>query len=99
MIEQVKRWKSVNYCTLMTIFCEAKADQNSFVTVVLIVFEAVSGRKVSWGKSRIFPIKTVNQIQVLANILGCRADNLPTRYLRMPLGNRGKELRIWDGIV
>lgn len=45
---------------------------------MLVVFEAVSGLKVNWRKSNLFPIKEVANIQTLADILGCGIDNLPT---------------------
>ena len=36
---------------------------------------------------------------MLASILQCKIENLPTTYLGMPLGNNHKELVIWDGII
>lgn len=38
-------------------------------------------------------------MQVLANILGCGIDQMPTVYLGMPLGNKHKDLEICDGII
>lgn len=38
-------------------------------------------------------------IQGMADILGCRIDQMPTVYLGMPLGNKYKVLEIWDGII
>lgn len=38
-------------------------------------------------------------MQVLANILGCKVEYLPTVYLGMSLGNKHKAQETWDGIV
>ena len=78
------------------IFCDAKAEQVSYIKVVLVIFEAVSGLAVNWAKSSIFQVKEVANIQMLASILQCKIENLPTTYLGMPLGNNHKELVIWD---
>lgn len=70
-----------------------------YIRVMLVVFEAVSGLKVNWRKSNISPIKEVSSIQTLAGMLGCRVDKLPTVYLGMPLGNRHKDVEIWNSII
>ncbi|KAG5571307.1 hypothetical protein H5410_061073 [Solanum commersonii] len=59
----------------------------------------VSRLKVNWGKSSLFPINEVPQIQQLANILGCRVEHLPTIYLGMPLGSKHKTMELWNGIL
>ena len=79
------------------IFCEPVAEQISYIRVILVLFEAVSGLRVDWGKGSLFPVNEVQQIQNLANILGCRVDQMPTTYLGMPLGSNHKALDIWDG--
>lgn len=50
------------------IFCEPTAEQISYIGVILVLFEAVSGLKVNWGKSSLFPVNEVPQIQQLASI-------------------------------
>lgn len=81
------------------IFCEAASEQICYIRMILLVFEATSGLSVNWRKSSLFPIKEVVHMEELAGILGCKIDKLPTVYLGMPLGNKHKELVIWDGIV
>uniref|UniRef100_A0A0V0H162 Putative ovule protein n=1 Tax=Solanum chacoense TaxID=4108 RepID=A0A0V0H162_SOLCH len=39
------------------IFCEATVEQVTYVRVILVIFGDVSGLKVEWRKSSIFPIK------------------------------------------
>ncbi|WMV22601.1 hypothetical protein MTR67_015986 [Solanum verrucosum] len=66
--------------------CEATSEQISFLRLMLVIFEAISGLKINWRKSNIFPTNEVTQIQVLANILRCGVGKLPTVYLGLPLG-------------
>lgn len=35
----------------------------------------------------------------LARALGCRLVNLPITYLRLPLGTKSKEARMWEPVV
>ncbi|WMV38569.1 hypothetical protein MTR67_031954 [Solanum verrucosum] len=55
--------------------------------------------KVNWGKTSLFPIKEVPNIQNLAIILWCKVEKMPTTYLGMPLGSEHKAGEIWDGIL
>ncbi|XP_055815781.1 uncharacterized protein LOC129885509 [Solanum dulcamara] len=87
------------YADYTIIFCEAEADQVKYIRVILVVFEGVSGLKVNWRKSNLFPIKEVSNIQSLADILGCGGENLPIVYLGMPLGYKHNEVVIWDSII
>lgn len=66
---------------------------------MLVIFKAISGLKINWRKSNIFPINEVTQIQVLANILRCGVRKLPTVYLGLSLGAKHKTLEIWDNFV
>ena len=45
------------------------------------------------------PIGEVPNIQVLAEILGCRTGSLPMTYLGMPLGASHKFPTIWNPIL
>ncbi|PHU09599.1 hypothetical protein BC332_21459 [Capsicum chinense] len=87
------------YADDTVIFSEDKEEHIKNIRILLVVFEAVSGLVVNWKKSSIFFENEVPQMQRLANILGCCIENFPTVYLGMPLGNKHKELVIWDGII
>ena len=45
------------------------------------------------------PIGEVNNVHVLAEILGCRVGALPMTYLGMPLGASRKSPSIWNPIL
>ncbi|KAF3625445.1 putative serine/threonine-protein kinase [Capsicum annuum] len=57
------------------------------------------GSMANWRKNNLFPIKEVNNGPTLAGILGCGVGNLPTVYLGIPLGNKHKDVEIWDKII
>ena len=61
---------------------------------VLTWFQAVSDLKVNLAKSSILPIGYMDNIQLLAGVLGCNDDALPTSYLGLPLGAKFKEKAI-----
>ena len=72
-----------NYTIL---FCDASREQLLFIRWVLSCFQAFTGLKVNVGKNEIVPIREVNNLDALANILHCRVSSLPMKYLGMPLG-------------
>lgn len=68
--------------------------KNKFCTKgegVLLAFEAVSGLKVNLAKSRLFSINADHYIEELADVMGCKVENLPTVYLGLPLGAKKNE--------
>lgn len=81
------------------LFCNAEALQVGYLRCVLLCFEAVSGLKVNLGKSEMIPIRAVDDIGALAQILGCRVVLLPTVYLGLPLGSSFKSKSPWDSVV
>ena len=66
---------------------------------VLTWFQAVSGLRVNLAKSSILPIGHVDNIHMLAGVLGCKVEAFSTTYLSLPLGAKFKEKAIWDPII
>ncbi|KAL6333963.1 hypothetical protein AAG906_000014 [Vitis piasezkii] len=66
------------------VFYEPSQDQLTYLSWLLIWFEAVSGR--------------VENMDDLAWEFGCSLGSLPTTYLGMPLGAPFKSILIWDGV-
>ena len=60
--------------------------QMSILRVMFIIFEAVSGLHINWGKSYIYPINEVAQVESLAGVLDGRVGELPTMYLGIHWG-------------
>ncbi|WMV57474.1 hypothetical protein MTR67_050859 [Solanum verrucosum] len=76
----------LQYADDTLVFCDAEKEQLKHLRVIFILFEAVSGLHINWGKSFIYPVNEVPEISTLADILGGKTGELPTTYLGMPLG-------------
>ena len=74
-------------------------EQVLHVRLLLLCFQAVTSLKVNVAKSEMVPIGEVNNMQALAEILGCRVGALPMTYLGMPLGAPHKSPSIWNPIL
>ena len=61
-------------------------------------FEALLGLKMNMEKSELIPVGRVENVEELANDFGYKIGNLPSTYLRMPLGAPLKFVGVWDGI-
>ena len=66
------------------IFCDVDSGQLKALKAVLLCFEVVSGLKVNLGKSELVPVGEVENIDHLADLLGCKVAALPMCYLRLP---------------
>ena len=80
------------------IFCKTNEDQITFLSWLLMWFEAISGLKVNLDKSELFPMGNVENMEELAFELGCKVGRLPSTYLVMSLGAPFKSVAIWDGV-
>ncbi|RVW88908.1 hypothetical protein CK203_045051 [Vitis vinifera] len=78
------------------VFCEESQDQLTYLSWLLMWFEACSGLKVNLEKSELIPMGRVTDIEDLALELGCKVGGLPSRYLGLPLGAPFKSEVVWD---
>lgn len=81
-----------------TLLCSAEESQLRYPRAILVLFEAVSGLKINLGKSSMYAINDVQDIERLGEVLVCQIGELPTDYLGMPLGARYKSEQIWQKI-
>jgi hypothetical protein len=81
------------------IVCNARPSQLRYLRSLFLLFEAVSGLKVNLAKSNLIPVGNVDQVESLADILGCGVAILPVKYLGLPLGASDKSIHIWDGVI
>ena len=70
------------------VFCEPSIDQVSYLSWLLMWFEAMSGLKVNLDKSEIIVVGRVENVEELALEFGCKVSQLPSSYLGLPLGAR-----------
>jgi hypothetical protein len=80
------------------IFCGAQ-EQIPHLRCIFLGFEAASGLRINLGKSEIVLIGGVEDVERLANLLGCRVASLPMTYLGLPLGASYKSTSIWNDVI
>jgi len=51
------------------------------------------------AKSSILSVSCVDNIQVLAGMLGCKIDSFPITYLGLPMDAKFKEKVIWEPMI
>jgi hypothetical protein len=81
------------------IFCGAQEEQIRHLRCIFLCFEAASGLRINLRKSEIVPIGEVEDVEGLAQLLGCRVGSLPMTYLGLPLGASYKSVSTWKGVV
>jgi hypothetical protein len=81
------------------IFCSAHSSQLHNLQSLFLLFEAASSLKVNLAKSNLIPVGHVDQVERLADILGCGFAHLLMKYLGLPLGASYKSTHISDGVV
>ena len=79
-------------------FCEATLNQITFLSWLLIWFEACSGFRINLEKSELILIGRVENINDLALKLGCKVGGVPSHYLGLPLEAPFKYVIVWDGV-
>ena len=80
------------------LFCEANSEQLTYLRWTLMWFEAFSGLRINLFKSVIIPLGRVDNVEELADELGCEVGSLPSTYLGLPLGAPHRALGVWDSI-
>ncbi|RVX10471.1 Transposon TX1 uncharacterized 149 kDa protein [Vitis vinifera] len=80
------------------VFCQASQDHLTYLSWLLMWFEAVSGLRINLEKSELISVGRVENIDDLALDFGCRVGSLPSTYLGLPLGALFKSVTVWDGV-
>ncbi|WJZ83279.1 hypothetical protein VitviT2T_002974 [Vitis vinifera] len=80
------------------VFCQASQDQLTYLSWLLMWFEAASGMRINLDKSELIPVGRVMDIDDLALDFGCKVGSLPSTYLGLPLGAPFKSVAVWDGV-
>ncbi|RVW36583.1 LINE-1 retrotransposable element ORF2 protein [Vitis vinifera] len=78
------------------VFCDDSQEQLTFLSWLLIWFEAISGLCINLNKSEILPVGRVENAELLAAELGCKMGSLSSTYLGLPLGASHKSVKVWD---
>ena len=80
------------------VFYEAKKEHLTYLSQILVWFEAASGLRINLAKSEIIPVGEVEEIEEMAAELECRVGSLHSSYLGLPLGAHHKAPSMWDGV-
>ena len=65
-------------------FCQVFQDQLTYLSWLLIWFEAMSGLRINLEKSDLIPVGRVENIDDLALDFGCRVGSLPSLIWASP---------------
>jgi len=74
-------------------------DKDKFLNLITIlkIFQICSGLKVNLGKSDLVGVNLGQEEGTeLANLVGCRHEELPIKYLGLPLGGNPKTTSFWN---
>jgi hypothetical protein len=81
------------------VFCGADASQIRHIGALLVCFEAVSGLKINLPKFALILVGLVDNVEHLAELLGCGTSSLPLKYLGLQLGAPFKLNSMWAELV
>ncbi|GFS28866.1 hypothetical protein Acr_00g0004350 [Actinidia rufa] len=82
------------------IFCEAKERELVMIKRILRCFEVLSGLRINYHKSMVSGVGVeVHQLASFAEILRCKHQTLPIRYLGMPLGVSPRLKSTWKPVI
>ncbi|RVW73596.1 hypothetical protein CK203_056989 [Vitis vinifera] len=85
-------------CFLKRAVDGASQDHLTYLSWLLMWFEAMLGLRINLEKSELIPVGRVENIDDLALDFGCRLGSLPSTYLGLPLGVPFKSVTVWDGV-
>ncbi|XP_026378866.1 uncharacterized protein LOC113273346 [Papaver somniferum] len=81
------------------VFLDDNVDQVRNLKYILLWYQCISGLKTNFSKCNLFGVGNVQDIEGMAEIMGCSCDCFPTQYLGMPLGDKSNTASKWDRIV
>jgi hypothetical protein len=76
-----------------------KKNKFDICNVSFYALGATSGLRINLEKSEIVPIDEIEDVEGLAQLLGCQVASLPMTYLGLLLGASYKAMSIWNGVI
>ena len=61
-------------------------------------FKAMLGLKINLEKSKMIPVREMDNVEDLACEIGCKVGKLSSSYLGFPLGASYESVAVWDGV-
>lgn len=82
------------------LFCNNDKEEMCNMKRILRIFQLMSGLKISFSKSSLCGINVSNQeVIALAQVMGCKVEKLPIKYLGLPLGANPRNIKTWDPVI
>ncbi|XP_026453657.1 uncharacterized protein LOC113354641 [Papaver somniferum] len=81
------------------VFLDAKEEEAENLVLILQSFEAITGLSVNLSKSVVISIGADHKVDAIADILSCRIEKFPLKYLGIPIGAAARSTTIWDVII
>jgi hypothetical protein len=81
------------------IFCLATPNHLCYLRALFLCSEVVSNLKINLAESELVLVCNVDNVDGLADFLGCGLSSLPLKYLGLLLRASYKVKSIWDGVV
>ncbi|GKV09632.1 hypothetical protein SLEP1_g21103 [Rubroshorea leprosula] len=81
-------------------FGEASEDNISAVKAIMRTFELASGLKINFGKSHLMGVGVEERwLTEMAYRLHCKEEELPFKYLGIPVGGNNRRKSMWQSMV
>lgn len=82
------------------LFCNNDKEEMMNIKRILRCFQLMSGLKINFSKSSLSGIKIPRQeVVTLAQIMGCKVENFPIKYLGLPLGANPNRISTWEPVI
>ncbi|XP_058216715.1 uncharacterized protein LOC131327580 [Rhododendron vialii] len=82
------------------LFCNNDLEEMGNIKRILRCFQLMSGLKINYSKSSVCGVKIQREdVQALAQVMGCRVESLPIKYLGLPLGANPRRIKTWEPVL
>lgn len=82
------------------ILCNKDRVEMENIKRILGCFQLMLGLQINFGKSSLCGVKIpIAEVNDLANIMGCKVECLPMKYLGLPLGANPTSLKTWKPVI
>ncbi|XP_058211464.1 uncharacterized protein LOC131323632 [Rhododendron vialii] len=82
------------------LFCNNDREELANIKRILRCFQLMSGLKINFSKSSLCGVN-IPQVDVssLAQVMGCKIESLPIKYLGLPLGANSRRTKTWKPVL
>jgi hypothetical protein len=86
--------------TILYFFLQTNYKCIENVIWVLYAFEALSGIRINFSKTKLIPVNIImEEATILTALVGCKISSFPLKYLGVPLSDGKLKLHDWHSII